>query len=129
MNTNIIIAILVAAAVGAGIGYAFASEKTIVPKGAHIMPDGSVMSDSTAGGMHGAMGDMMAGLEGKSGDEFDKAFLEEMIIHHEGAIDMAEAALQNAKHEEIKSMANAIISTQSLEIAQMKAWLQSWYAQ
>jgi predicted outer membrane protein len=33
--------------------------------------------------MHGEMNDMMKGLEGKTGDEFDKAFLKEMIVHHE----------------------------------------------
>jgi uncharacterized protein (DUF305 family) len=79
--------------------------------------------------MHGAMGDMMMGLEGKTGDEFDKAFLSEMIIHHEGAVDMAEAALKNAKHPEIKQMALAIISAQTSEIQQMKGWLNSWYAE
>ena len=81
--------------------------------------DDDSMSDSMAG--------MMAGLSGKTGDEFDKAFLSEMIEHHEGAIEMAKAAQQNAKHQEIKDLANAIISAQTSEINQMKAWQQAWY--
>ncbi len=129
MNTNVIITAIIALIVGAGGGYMLAPEKVAIPKGAHMMPDGSMMSDSPSGGMHSAMGDMMAGLEGKTGDEFDKTFLTEMIVHHEGAVDMAEAALENAKHAEIKTMANAIISAQTEEITQMKEWLKNWYGE
>ena len=93
--------------------------------GRHQMPDGSMMSNNMS--MSDMMASMNAELEGKTGDEFDKAFLTEMIMHHEGAVDMAEAALEDAKHQEIKTMANAIISAQTSEIAQMKAWLKAWY--
>lgn len=79
--------------------------------------------------MQGEMDAMMAGLAGKTGDDFDKAFLSEMIMHHEGAVYMAEAALQSAKHEEIKNMARAIISAQTSEINQMKGWQKMWYGQ
>lgn len=77
--------------------------------------------------MHGSMQGMMQGLNNKTGDEFDKAFISEMILHHHGAIDMANAALKNAKHQEIKDLANAIISAQTKEINQMKEWQQAWY--
>ncbi|OGE88613.1 MAG: hypothetical protein A2722_04110 [Candidatus Doudnabacteria bacterium RIFCSPHIGHO2_01_FULL_50_11] len=77
--------------------------------------------------MSGVMEDMMSGLENKTGDEFDRAFIDEMTVHHEGAIDMANEALRNAKHQEIKSMANDIISAQSKEIIQMKEWREQWY--
>lgn len=77
--------------------------------------------------MSGAMQGMMTGLNNKTGDEFDKAFLSEMIIHHQGAIDMANAAFKNAKHQEIKDLANNIISAQTKEINQMKEWQQAWY--
>jgi uncharacterized protein (DUF305 family) len=65
-------------------------------------------------------------LKGKTGDEFDKAFISGMIEHHQGAIDMANMAKQNAKHDEIKTMANDIISTQSKEINMMKEWQVQW---
>lgn len=77
--------------------------------------------------MHHTMTGMVSGLSGKTGDVFDKTFIDEMITHHEGAVVMAEAALKNAKHQEIKDMADAIISTQTKEINQMKAWRSSWY--
>lgn len=78
------------------------------------------------GMMDMSMKDMSAMLEGETGDEFDKAFIEGMIPHHQGAIEMAEAALKNAKHEEIKNMAREIISAQQREIDQMKEWQRSW---
>lgn len=77
--------------------------------------------------MHGAMEDMMAGLQNKTGEEFDQTFLEEMIEHHQGAVNMATAALASAKHQEIKDMAKAIIEAQTKEIGDMKAWQQAWY--
>lgn len=83
-----------------------------------------MMDEDDAMGM--SMHDMSAILEGKTGDAFDAAFLEGMIPHHQGAIDMANAALTNAKHDEIKNMAKAIISAQQKEIDQMEGWQQSW---
>lgn len=52
-----------------------------------------------------------------------------MITHHEGAVEMAEAALKNAKHQEIKTMSHAIISAQTTEINQMRDWQKAWYGQ
>lgn len=73
-----------------------------------------------------SMNDMTKQLEGKTGDEFDKDFTAMMIAHHEGAVDMAELAKQNAKHDEIKKLADDIIAAQNKEITEMKAWQQSW---
>ena len=95
-------------------------------QGMHQMSDGSMMGNN---GMY--MDDMMesmnAGLQGKVGDDFDKAFIDEMIVHHQGAVEMAQLALTNAKHQEIKTLANAIIKAQTDEIEQMKGWLKGWY--
>jgi uncharacterized protein (DUF305 family) len=77
--------------------------------------------------MNDMMAEMHASLQNKSGDEFDKAFISEMIIHHEGAIDMAELALEDAKHQEIKDLAKNIIDAQTKEISQMKEWQNAWY--
>ena len=54
----------------------------------------------------------------------DKQFVEMMIPHHEGAIDMSKAYLKSAPQEEqLKAMATAIISAQQKEIQQLKDWL------
>lgn len=77
-------------------------------------------------GMGSSMNEMMDTLEGKAGDDFDKAFIEAMIVHHEGAVEMAKEAKTNATHEEIKSLADDIISAQTNEIEMMKAWQIDW---
>ena len=73
-----------------------------------------------------SMMEMMEGLSGKSGDEFDKTFIEEMIEHHQGAIDMAKEAQAYAGHDEIKDLANDIISAQEKEIEMMRQWQKDW---
>jgi len=72
------------------------------------------------------MSGMVNELEGKTGDNFDKAFIEQMIPHHQGAIEMAKQAKTNAFHQEIKDMADDIISAQTKEINQMRQWQSSW---
>lgn len=49
------------------------------------------------------MNDMSKMLEGKTGDELDRAFIEGMIPHHQAAIDMARA-LTGAKHPELRTL-------------------------
>lgn len=65
-------------------------------------------------------------LKNLKGDDFDKAFMEEMIIHHEGAIDMAKLIETNAKHDEIKQLGKDIIDAQSKEIDMMQTWQGDW---
>ena len=67
-----------------------------------------------------------AQLKDLRGDAFDKAFIEEMIMHHQGAIDMAELIETNAKHDELKQLGHEIISAQSKEIVMMQGWLEDW---
>lgn len=95
-------------------------------QGMHYMANGKMMSNEESH-MEGMMQDMMEGLQGKTGDDFDKAFLSEMIVHHQGAVEMAQSALKNAKHQEIKDLAGNIITAQNKEIGMMKEWEMSWY--
>lgn len=62
-----------------------------------------------------------------SGKEFEVEFLNAMIMHHQGAIDMANMALDRAGHSEVKTLARPIVDAQTREIADMTGWLQSWY--
>lgn len=73
-----------------------------------------------------SMDDMSADLRNKTGDEYDKAFIDSMIAHHEGAVEMAKLSDTNAKHDEIKQLSKAIIIAQEKEITQMKQWQMSW---
>lgn len=53
---------------------------------------------------------------------FDLQFLDTMIAHHQGAIDMAKMAETKADRTELKSLAKNIIAAQEKEIAEMKSW-------
>jgi uncharacterized protein (DUF305 family) len=69
----------------------------------------------------------MSALQGKKGESFDREFIIQMIAHHQGAIQMAELALQTSKRPEIKSLSTEIIAAQKLEIQQMQEWHQTWF--
>ena len=54
----------------------------------------------------------------------DIAFMQGMVPHHQGAVDMAEIVLKYGKDPEARALAKTIIESQTKEIAQMNAWLE-----
>ncbi len=84
------------------------------------------MPDNGQIGMGTSMRGMMVSMEGKTGMNFDKAFLESMIVHHEGAIEMAREAKEKGQHPQVKQMSEDIITAQTKEIDQMKTWISEW---
>lgn len=73
---------------------------------------------------------MMMSMDlGAADAEFDLRFINGMIPHHEGAVVMAQDALQKSQRPEIKELAQEIIKAQETEINQMKQWRQAWYNQ
>jgi uncharacterized protein (DUF305 family) len=66
--------------------------------------------------MQGEMDTVMGNMEASSNP--DAAFLQEMSMHHNSAIDMAQAALLKATHSELRDLAKNIIVAQAQEIAQ-----------
>jgi uncharacterized protein (DUF305 family) len=94
--------------------------------GAERMP-----TDGDGHGMdHGEMGmaddEAMAALEAADGEEFDRLFLELMIEHHQGAIDMANDVVERGSDPEVAGLAEAVIAAQQVEIEQMHDWQQAW---
>ena len=77
---------------------------------------------------HGMMGMLDEGeiseLERAKGVEFDRLFLQGMIAHHEGAIDMAEMIVDSSNAESA-ALGKAIIESQTVEIAEMRTLLAS----
>ena len=71
------------------------------------------------------MADMSKMLEGKTGDDLNKAFLEWMIPHHQAAVDMAKYLAASNKPELVKLGAD-IIAAQQKEINQMNTWMKEW---
>lgn len=57
----------------------------------------------------------------------DAMFIEQMIPHHDDAIEMAELALTRAEHPEIRRLAADIKRTQTAENAQMRSWYREWF--
>ena len=73
------------------------------------------------------MGMMMDPQQLANQKPFDEAFIDAMIPHHQSAIEMARAALENSDNPKIKELAQNIISAQQREIEQMKQWRKEWY--
>ena len=59
--------------------------------------------------------------------EVDKTFIEMMIPHHQGAVEMAQMAVNQAKNPEVKKLAESIIKDQNREVQQMQTWYKQWY--
>lgn len=70
---------------------------------------------------------MMSADLGEADDEFDLRFLDAMIPHHEGALVMAQEALDKSGRPRVRQMAEDIIASQQAEIDQMQQWRQEWY--
>jgi uncharacterized protein (DUF305 family) len=72
--------------------------------------------------------DAFAG-QGRAGMRMDadRVFIEQMIPHHQDAIDMGTLALERAEHTEIRQLAEKVIRDQSKEISWMRSWYKAWY--
>ncbi|MEN8652209.1 DUF305 domain-containing protein [Streptomyces sp. 21So2-11] len=86
-----------------------------------------VPSEGEGHGGHDMSGMMtaeeMKQLESSSGKAFDTAFLQLMVKHHEGAVTMAKTEQSEGTYQPAKDMAQAIITSQSSEIARMNTLL------
>lgn len=83
---------------------------------------------------HGALGmdESMMGMEMdmdslETAKPFDREFIDQMILHHQGAIRMARVELREGEDQEAKDLAMEIVDDQAAEIEQMNAWREEWY--
>lgn len=72
-----------------------------------------------------AMNMDMSHMQTTSGHDFDMMFVDMMIPHHKGALDMSRDALQKAQRRELKDFAQQTIDKQEKEIAELEAWKKS----
>jgi uncharacterized protein (DUF305 family) len=92
---------------------------------------GTMEAGSSMGMAHdpsGMMG-MMAGLNRLEGRDYEIAFLESMIDHHDDAVHMSERILKVAEHKELRKMAQKIIGDQTAEIKAMEDLLRDYAKQ
>jgi len=90
------------------------------------------MNDGMVGMDHGGLDDMagmteedMQALEQASAADAGDLFLEQMIVHHEGAIEMAQEVLDDGDHPGVRQLAESIITSQAVEIELMRSMLNS----
>jgi len=86
---------------------------------------GGAMGDGHGGHGDGGPGGMMSdddldAIAEAQGDEAELLYLEGMIEHHEGAIDMAQDVLDDGESTEVAELADTIITTQQDEIDVMR---------
>jgi len=88
---------------------------------------GMGMGTSTGGGMGMGMrgGTNLSALS--AAPDFDRAFIEQMIPHHQMGVMMASMAQTNSQHPQLRAMQQAMVKAQSREIEQMSQWYRNWY--
>lgn len=95
-----------------------------VPAGEQVMNQHGMMGGSV---MHmGMMGDETDSTRLETATDFDRAFVEEMIPHHQMAVMMASMLKQGTERPEMRELADEIITAQTAEIDQMRGWLRTW---
>ena len=78
------------------------------------------MEEMGHGGGGQGSGGMASGMLMENGKYSDERFIDAMVPHHQGAVEMAEVARENAEHEEVGRLSENIISTQKAEIGELK---------
>ena len=63
----------------------------------------------------------------KNAQPFDLAFIDAMIPHQQGAIDMATAAAEKAQQPETRALASIIVTDESKEMDQLRTWRDAWF--
>ncbi len=112
------IVVLAAACGGAGAGMGDMDEGQMQGEG---KPGKGSMKGMDHSKMDHGSGGMASGMLMDDGKYSDRRFIDAMVPHHEGAVEMAEVALKNAEHDEIKRLAEEIVSAQEAEIRELKA--------
>lgn len=75
-------------------------------------------------GMMGMSADMSK-LE--AAKPFDRAFIDDMVPHHQGAVTMAKTELAKGTNPVARALAQRIVDAQQKEIGEMNGWRQKWY--
>lgn len=107
--------------------------------GAQCGPTGCALNQTGDANPHmmsvGMMGQNMMGGSSAMGSgstmmnaaDIDKAFIEEMVPHHQAAVMMATMLKARTNRPEMKKLADDIITAQTKEIEMMQNWYQAWF--
>jgi uncharacterized protein (DUF305 family) len=96
-----------------------------LPTGKNVMTQHGMMGGNQS--MHmGMMGNETDSTRLENAVDFDKAFVEDMIPHHQMAVMMASMLKNGSSRPEMRKLADDIITAQTSEIDQMRGWLTQW---
>lgn len=96
-----------------------------LPTGGQVMEQHGMMGGS---GMYmGMMGDETDLKRLEQATDFDRAFIEEMIPHHQMAIMMASMLKKGTARPEMSKLVDDIIAAQTREIDEMRQWHNAWF--
>ena len=114
------------ASLAACLAWPVANAQTTQPGMGSMKPGMAASAATGAGGMDmkammGNMNEKMSAMPMSGNTDVDFAAM--MRVHHQGAIDMAEAELKTGKNARMRTMAKNIISAQKKEIKQLEKFL------
>ena len=119
IRTTAVAAVLAAGLTGGGIAWAANAQSST---------DGGEHSDSMGGGMS-MMGGGSGGGMGEFSDDkpFDLQFIDQMTMHHQGALMSTRGMIADSDRPELRELATAIETSQTAQIEQMQTWRTEWY--
>lgn len=126
IRTAAIAAVMAAGLTGGGIAWAAAAQSSDGGGQSPSMGEGMSMMDMM-GGMSG-MGSGSGGMGEFSDDKpFDLQFIDQMTMHHQGALMSTRAMIADSERPELRELAAAIETSQTAQIEQMQAFRTEWY--
>ena len=118
----------------AAVGLACSTQQPAPPTNNAVDHSGHDMSNMNGNGMSNGNGHDMSKMghggttaPGASEQPYDLQFIDSMIHHHEGALQMADMVLGKTERKQMKDFAQKIIDDQKKEIEQMRQWREQWY--
>lgn len=103
------------------------SNANSTPRGNSTMNHNGMPMNTANHNMPAMTGEMKSDNDAAA-QPYDLQFIDTMMHHHEGAIQMSEMVLRRSQNDELKTFAQKIIDDQQKEIARMKEWREKWYA-
>jgi len=118
------VALMLASCAGAG-------SSSVEQGSSEEQESGEQGGEESAEGMQGTEDSGVSNSQTKgSFDEerpFDLQFIDQMIVHHQGAIMSSEHMVADSERPELRRLAENIQRSQSEQIEQMRAWREQWY--
>lgn len=84
---------------------------------------------SSSGSEFEEMMESIEELKELDGDEFEIAYINRIVPHHEGALEMAQMVVERAPHQEVRDAAGKIIEDQKAEIEMLTTYLRDTHGQ